>query len=164
MKITRVESFPVTVPMRIPYITALTHKDVSSFAVVVVHTDEGIDGIGQATVSAPRYQKFEQTLDHILLTIRELLAPAVVGMDPFEIGLIHEKMDKVALGHRYAQSAIDTACYDIMGRAAGTACRRVARGARRETITMVAPHLGYLEPEVLSSLAVQYQEEGLQSP
>ena len=160
MKITRVESFPVTVPMRIPYITALTHKDISSFAVVVVHTDEGIDGIGQATVSAPRYQKFEQTLDHILLTIRELLAPAVVGMDPFEIGLIHEEMDKVALGHRYAQSAIDTACYDIMGRAAGQPVAALLGGARRETITMVAPHLGYLEPEVLSSLAVQYQEEG----
>jgi len=30
MKITAVEAFPVTVPMRIPYITALTRKDTSS--------------------------------------------------------------------------------------------------------------------------------------
>ncbi len=160
MKITGVEAFPVTVPMRIPYITALTHKDTSSFAVVVIHTDEGIDGFGQATVSAPRYQPFEQTLDHILLTIRDLLTPAVIGLDPFDVGLIHDRMDRVALGHRYAQAAIDTACYDIMGKAAGKTISTLLGGARREAIQLVAPHLGYLEPQELADLSLHYREEG----
>lgn len=160
MKITAVEVFAVTVPMRIPYITALTHKDTSSFAVVVVHTDEGIDGLGQATVSAPRYQPFEQTLDHILLTLRDLITPAVIGLDPFEVGILHDRMDRVCRGHRYAQAAVDTACYDLMGKATGRSVVSLLGGAMRETLPLVAPHLGYLEPEELADLSLQYREEG----
>ena len=160
MKITAVEAFPVTVPMRIPYITALTRKDTSSFTIVVVRTDEGIDGLGQATVSAPRYQPFEQTIDHILLTLRDLITPAVIGLDPFETGVLHDRMDRVCLGHRYAQAAIDTACYDIMGKAAGRSVSSLLGGAMRETLPLVAPHLGYLDPKELVDLSLQYREEG----
>ncbi|MFQ5693788.1 MAG: mandelate racemase/muconate lactonizing enzyme family protein, partial [Nitrospinota bacterium] len=160
MEITGVEAFAVHVPMRIPYITALTHKDTSSFAIVVVHTDEGVDGFGQATVSAPRYAPFEQTLEHILLTIREQIAPAVLGLDPFEVGVLHDRMDRVSLGHRYAQATVDVACYDIMGKTTGRSVAALLGGARRETIPLVAPHLGYLEPERLADLALEYREAG----
>ncbi|MFQ5913718.1 MAG: mandelate racemase/muconate lactonizing enzyme family protein [Nitrospinota bacterium] len=163
MKITAIESFPVHVPMRIPYITALTHRDTSDSVVVVVHTDEGIDGVGQATTSAPRYSPFEQTLEGILLTIREQITPAVVGLDPFEVGVIHERMDRVSRGHLYAQAAIDVACYDIMGKAAGRSVSAMLGGPRRETIPLVAPHLGYLEVQRLAELALDYREQGFEA-
>ncbi|MEE9274188.1 MAG: enolase C-terminal domain-like protein [bacterium] len=160
MKITGIEAFPVHLPMSIPYITALTHKKTCEAIITVVHTDEGIDGLGQATASAPGYSPFEQTLDGMLLVIRDLITPAVTGLDPFEAGVLHERMEKVSRGHLYAHAAVDMACYDIMGKATGRSVATLLGGARRETIPLVAPHLGYLEPERIAELALEYRAQG----
>ena len=56
MQISRIEAIPVRIPLKPErrMISALGKHDVSDFVLVRMHTDEGIEGVGEATVT-PRW-------------------------------------------------------------------------------------------------------------
>ncbi len=49
----------------------------------------------------------------------DLIAPAVIGMDPRLHDRVYDAMDAALVGHRGAKTPIDVACWDIAGKAAG---------------------------------------------
>ena len=51
------------------------------------------------------------------------LAPHLIGLDPTQLGVLNRRMDQRMRGHPYVKSALDMACWDILGKAA-----RPARG------------------------------------
>ncbi len=78
-----------------------------------VETDEGIYGIGEGTLNY-----FAKTIE---AAIHEL-SPLIVGMDPFQIEMISQRMirdiySEGAQVHMCAVSAIEIACWDIIGKA-----------------------------------------------
>src|SRR5688572_24650463 len=75
MKITRVE----TIPVRLPIKPGRGGSHVTSpFLIVKVHTDEGIVGLGEASCT-PRWSGEDQfTAQHIIKTYFE---PALIGAD-----------------------------------------------------------------------------------
>jgi galactonate dehydratase len=78
-----------------------------------VTTDEGIHGIGEGTVNY-----FGRTVE---AAIHEL-SPLVIGMDPFQIEILCQRLirDVYSEGaqiHMSAVSAIEIACWDIIGKA-----------------------------------------------
>ena len=96
------------------------------------------EGLGEAPVTPEwggdhrrYYGETPQTAAHL---IRDLIAPAIVGMDPFDIGAIHDRMEEVVKGHLYTKAAVDIACYDLMGKAAGLPVHALLGGKRRDTI------------------------------
>ncbi|MGN6551906.1 MAG: cis-3-hydroxy-L-proline dehydratase, partial [Pararhizobium sp.] len=50
--------------------------------------------------------------------VREL-GPALLGLDPRDLAVLNAHMDRALKGHPYVKSAIDMACWDILGQAAG---------------------------------------------
>ena len=160
MKITKISAYPIEVEMKLPYTTALVHRTKSSSVVTVVETDAGLTGVGQATTSAPLYAPFEQYQAAIAAVIEQKIAPAIVGMDPFDLEAIHDRMQRIARGHLYAQATIDMACHDLMGLSTGLPVYKLIGGAVRERLPLYAPHLGIMAPEVLAEHARKYVEEG----
>ncbi len=78
-----------------------------------VSTDEGIHGVGEGTLNY-----FAGTID---TAIKEL-APLVLGMDPFQIEILSQRLirDVYSEGgqvHMCAVAAIEIACWDIIGKA-----------------------------------------------
>jgi len=78
-----------------------------------VETDEGIHGWGEGTLNA-----FAKTVE---AAIHEL-KPLVLGLDPFQVELITQRMvrDVYSEGgqiHMAAVAAVEIACWDIMGKA-----------------------------------------------
>jgi galactonate dehydratase len=78
-----------------------------------VETDEGIYGIGEGTLNY-----FAKTIE---AAIHEL-SPLIVGMDPFQTEMISQRMirdvySEGAQVHMCAVSAIEIACWDIIGKA-----------------------------------------------
>src|ERR1700738_980463 len=78
-----------------------------------VTTDEGIYGIGEGTLNA-----FGRTVE---AAIQEL-KPLVIGMDPFQVETISQRMirDVYSYGaqvHLCAVAAVEIACWDIIGKA-----------------------------------------------
>ena len=99
MRITNVETFIVGNPWK-------------NWVFARLDTDEGIYGIGEATLNA-----FAKTVE---AAIHEL-KPMYVGMDPFQIETIVQRMTRDVYSdgaqiHMSAVAAIEVACWDIVGK------------------------------------------------
>ena len=83
---------------------------------VRLRTDEGVTGWGEITplgaTYLPAFAEGARTALHFV-------APHLIGEDPISIARIHRVMDSVLRGHGYAKSAVDIACWDLLGHAAG---------------------------------------------
>jgi hypothetical protein len=112
MKITRIESIPVCVPLKKGMTTKTAHGEhvTSPYVIVRVHTDEGIIGIGEATVSQLWSGENQSTT---LAVLKELIEPALLGKDPRNITEIRRKMDSVLKLHPFTKAAVEMAMWDI---------------------------------------------------
>jgi muconate cycloisomerase len=164
MKITRLEAFVVAIPPRRKHPMAFGGADLGRYVIARVQTDEGIDGLGEATVllqwggdHGRYYGEAPQTTVYIL---QEVLGPALVGSDPFAIEAVHETMDYTIKGYPYAKSAVDAALHDIKGKALGVPVYELLGGLARREIP-IAHSLGILDLERVSLEAAQAAEEGV---
>ena len=83
---------------------------------VRLRTDEGVTGWGEITPLGATYlPAFAEGARAAL----HFLAPHLIGEDATSIARIHRVMDSVLRGHGYAKSAVDIACWDLLGHAAG---------------------------------------------
>lgn len=103
------------------------------------------------------YGETPQTVRHM---IADVLMPAVKGLDPAEIDVLHARMDRAVKGHPYAKAAIDMACYDLTGKALGVPVWKLLGGKHRDGI-LVAHSLGLMEVEAAVDEAVAAVEEGV---
>ena len=92
--------------------------------VVRVTTESGVDGFGEVCPLGPAYLPSHGGGARAALVE---LAPAVIGLSVSNLGAVNAAMDRALMGHGYAKSAIDTACWDAFGRATGTPGLRPAR-------------------------------------
>src|SRR5215213_11857824 len=73
----------------------------------------------------------------------QVIAPAVLGGDVTNIAEIHRRMDGALMGHGYAKSALDVACWDAFGRIAGQPVCALLGGVLQEELPLyVAIPLG----------------------
>jgi muconate cycloisomerase len=130
MQITYVETVAARIPL-VPQrrmITAWGKHDVSEFVLVRVGTDAGIEGAGEATVS-PLWSG--ETVPGACAVIERLFAPALVGCDPRDIDQIDRRMERACRHNWFAKAAVEMACWDIAGKAAGRPVYELLGGAVR---------------------------------
>lgn len=133
MRITKIEAIPVEIPYKKPFVINGGASYVGDHVLTRVHTDEGIIGYGEG---APMVSYSDETQKDILNGILDYLAPAVVGMDPFDLEELYRRMEAVLPGHHFAKAAIDLACYDIMGKKTGLPAYRLLGGKVRDRIPL----------------------------
>ena len=120
--------------------------DVLPSTVVRVRTDEGIDGFGETCPLGPAYLAAFGAGARAALGE---LAPALLGLDPCNLALVGETMDRTLRGHEYAKSAVDVACWDVLGKATGQSVSTLLGGVRQESYPLyVAIPLGTVEATV----------------
>lgn len=72
-----------------------------------------------------------------------VLAPAVIGLDPRDFALVNDAMDAVLAGHGFAKSPIDVACWDLAGKCYGVPVASLLGGVRQARFALyVAVPLG----------------------
>ena len=118
MKITRIQAYRVELPLHEGSYKWSGGKSVSVFdsTVVAVETDAGVTGYGEVCPLGPFYLPAYAT--GARTGIAEL-APHLLGEDPTQLGKLNRRMDAALLGHPYVKSAIDMACWDILGKVTG---------------------------------------------
>jgi L-alanine-DL-glutamate epimerase-like enolase superfamily enzyme len=84
--------------------------------VVRVITDDGVEGWAETCPNGRTYLPSFVEGERAALSV---LGPALLGVDPCNVGQLNETMDKVLLGSYAAKSAIDVACHDIWGQSVG---------------------------------------------
>lgn len=118
MKITHIRAYHVALPLKEGSYKWSGGKSVSVFdsTVVEVETDEGITGWGEVCPLGPFYLPAYGAGARV--GIAEL-GPHLIGEDPRELDRLNRLMDAALKGHPYVKSAIDMACWDVLGKATG---------------------------------------------
>jgi len=157
MKIIGVEMFPINIAFKRKVKTAFrgTGRDegVSEENVVLrIYTDEGITGLGEAGTWGVYYCGESQ--ETVMDVIGYYLFPQVLeGENPFNIDLIHSKMDAAVLNNTVAKSAIDFALYDIMGKSLNVPVYQLIGGCHAEKFPVIAAVVGIDKPETMAKVA-----------
>ncbi len=126
------------------------------FAKVI--TDEGLYGIGEGTLNY-----FARTIE---AAIHEL-SPLIIGLDPFQIEILSQKLirDIYSEGgqvHMCAVSAIEIACWDIIGKATGQPVYNLMGGRCHEKLRAYANgwYRGPRTPESFGEKAKEVARRG----
>jgi cis-L-3-hydroxyproline dehydratase len=104
------------------------HEALPSTIVRVV-TADGLAGYGEVCPLGTRY--LPAFAEGARAALREM-APALVGVDAADLAAVGDAMDGALLGHGYAKSPVDIACWDILGRRAGLPVHALLGGLRAE--------------------------------
>lgn len=133
LTIQSVETVVVDLPTRRPHTFKSTTIDHQSYLLARVRTDDGVEGIGEATTPGGPWWGGEcvETMKAIIDTY---LAPVLVGQDASRIDLLLERMDRVAAGNHFAKSCVEIALFDAWGKALGVPVHDLLGGLFRESV------------------------------
>ena len=112
---------------------AIAISAVPTSSIVRITTDDGTEGFGEVCPLGSTYLASHAAGARAALS---LLAPAVIGLDPTNLAAVNDAMDAALMGHEYAKSPVDVACWDVMGRALGTSVTTLLGGLRQETFPL----------------------------
>ena len=90
--------------------------EVGKSTIVTIETDNGLSGVGEFCPCGDNYMDAHSQGTE---SVAKLIAPKLLGEDPRQLTRIGELMDSTVRGHGYAKSPIDSACWDILGKATG---------------------------------------------
>jgi len=101
--------------------------------VVRLETGDGLVGWGEQCVFTP---SFLPGFGPSTRAVLELLGRAVLGLDPRQVELVYARMDAAVRGYAYAKSALDIACWDLLGKATGLRVSDLLGGTRQEELPL----------------------------
>ena len=158
MRITRIRAYRVALPLHEGSYKWSGGKSVTVFdsTVVEVETDAGVTGWGEVCPLGPFY--LPAYGPGARTGIAEL-APHLVGLDPRELAVLNLRMDQALKGHPYVKSAIDMACWDILGKAAGLPVATLLGGRFGEAIDLYRAISQESSTKMAASVA-RYRAEG----
>ena len=132
MKITEVKLGKISVPLRVPFKTALRSVSSVEDIVVEVHTDTGAVGYGEAP---PTGAITGDTTGAILGALQDHIIKTVVGreVDAFEDLML--ALNKCIVGNTSAKAAMDMALWDLYGQLYKIPVYKLLGGSRKEIIT-----------------------------
>ena len=157
-KITRIEAFQVDLPLHEGSYNWSGGNSVEVFdsTVVAVHTDGGLTGYGEVCPLGPAY--LPAYAEGARTGIAKL-APQLIGLDPTALGLLNGRMDAALRGHPYVKSAIDMACWDILGKVAGLPVVTLLGGRYGENFPLYRA-ISQESPEAMAKMVAHYRAEG----
>ncbi len=127
-----------------------------NFVTLKIETDEGVSGIGDATLNGRELAVASYLTDHVI--------PCLIGMDPQRIEDIWQYFYRGAYWRRgpvtmSAIAAVDTALWDIKGKMAGMPLYQLLGGRSRDRV-LVYGHANGRDLEETVDAVGQYIELG----
>ncbi len=101
--------------------------------IVEIQTDEGLTGYGEICPLGPGYMP---SFAEGARAGMEVLARALIGLDPTKPNVAAAAMDTALKGHPYAKSGLDLAIWDLAGKAAGVPVSTLLGGAFRDQVRL----------------------------
>ncbi|WP_033541456.1 mandelate racemase/muconate lactonizing enzyme family protein [Planococcus sp. CAU13] len=159
MKITKATIHSVRFPLKEPFIISYaTYPDMPGI-ILKLETDIGLTGFGEAV---PDEHVTGEQVDAMFEVLKNVLIPRIIGRSPFDIEEIHHQMDAAISHNPAAKAAIDIACYDLMGKAAGHPVYNLIGGRAHDTLQY--PKVLSIEaPEIMVEKAKLAQTQNFSS-
>src|SRR5262249_3923636 len=121
-----------------------------------VHTDAGITGYGEVCPLGPAY--LPAYAAGARAGIAEL-APQMIGLDPEQTAVMHRFMNQKMRGHPYVKSALDVACWDILGKASNQSVATLLGGRFGDDFPLYRA-ISQDAPEAMATMVGVYRAEG----
>jgi len=133
MKITRIETIPVSIPInpeRAIKGGGGAHTT-SPFLIVKVHTNAGITGLGEVSCTPGWSGEDQVSAAHVILNY---LARVLIGQNPADIEHLTRAVQRGVAGNPFTKSALEMALWDILGKAVGMPVYRLLGGPVRHAV------------------------------
>jgi L-alanine-DL-glutamate epimerase-like enolase superfamily enzyme len=158
MKIVRIRAYQVDLPLHEGSYNWSGGKSVKVFdsTVVRIDTDEGATGHGEVCPLGPAY--LPAYAAGARTGVAEL-APHLIGEDPTALNPLNRLMESRLKGHPYAKSAIDIACWDILGQVANQPLCTLLGGRYGDDFPLYRA-ISQESPEAMAGKVAGYRDEG----
>jgi cis-L-3-hydroxyproline dehydratase len=160
LKITRIRAYRVALPLHEGSYKWSGGKSVSVFdsTIVEVSTDARLTGWGEVCPLGPFY--LAAYGPGARAGIAEL-APHLIGADPRELDVLNRRMDAALKGHPYVKSALDMACWDILGKAAGLPVTTLLGGRYGDSVLLYRA-ISQESADRMAERVAEYRRQGYQ--
>jgi muconate cycloisomerase len=139
-------------------VSSLGQHLVGRYVLVRLTDDAGRVGLGEASVTSVWSG---ETQAGTISLIREVLAPLVVGSDPFDTEWISRRMERAAIANSFAKGAVEMALFDLQGRILGVPVYKLLGGKDPGTDGIRLKFvIGAVEPDVAACRAQRMVERG----
>src|SRR6476469_3412362 len=158
MKITAIRAYQLDLPLHEGSYKWSGGNSVSVFdsTVVEVETDAGVTGVGEVCPLGPFY--LPAYAGGVRAGMAEL-SPQLLGEDPRQLGRLNRRMDAALKGHPYVKSAIDMACWAILGQVTDQPVCVLLGGRYGEDVGLYRA-ISQDSPDAMASRIAQYRAEG----
>ncbi|RNF39989.1 mandelate racemase/muconate lactonizing enzyme family protein [Planococcus salinus] len=159
MKITKATIYAVEFPLKEPFIISYATYPSMPAIILKLETDTGLIGYGEAV---PDEHVTGEQVNGTFELLKTVLIPTVIGQNPFNIEHIHYLMNEALANNPAAKAAVDIACYDLMGKAAGQPVYNLLGGQAHQTLHYPKV-LSIEEPETMAEKAKDAVAKGFES-
>lgn len=132
MRITRVRLGRISVPLRVPFKTALRSVDSVEDVVVEVHTDAGAIGYGEAP---PTGVITGDTTGAIVGAVQDHIGRAILDRDVDDLEDLLQRVQQSIVHNTSAKAAVDMALWDLYGQLHHIPVYKLLGGARKHIVT-----------------------------
>jgi L-alanine-DL-glutamate epimerase-like enolase superfamily enzyme len=159
LRIATIDVIPAKLPLREPFVISYgTYADVLS-VLVRITTSEGVVGWGEAT---PDPNVTGETWGGTAATLRDDLAPALIGRDARDREAAMRALDARVEGVPAAKAALDMALHDLVGRALGVPVWALLGGRSKSHLT-ISRVVSMKAPEEMARDAARHVGDGFRT-
>lgn len=162
MNITAVKarSLNIEVSPELAIVSSLGKHRVSEYVVVIIETDAGTVGLGEANV-VPIWSGESQ--GSALAAIEGVLAREMVGQNPLYISELRDRMEHALVGNPFAKASLEMALFDLTGKALGAPVHTLLGGPRRSFEIPLRFSIGAFSPSKAAEVAERAAARGLKA-
>lgn len=155
MKIAKIETFKVAIPLKKPFKTALRTVNVAHSLIVKITCENGIIGWGEAP---PTVVITGESLSSIESAIHDVLKPYLEKQNLLNYEAIFQGLQTILIGNSSAKAAIDMALYDCLSQECKLPLYQFLGGYQNEIETDFTVSVN--GPEEMGEDAVSYVQQG----
>lgn len=132
MKITEVRIGRISVPLRVPFKTALRRVDSVEDVIVELHTDTGAVGYGEAP---PTGVITGDTTGAIIGALKDHIIKTIIGRDVDDFEALTDSVQKCIIHNSSAKAAVDMALWDLYGQLYNIPVYKLLGGSKDKIVT-----------------------------
>lgn len=155
MIITEIRLGILSVPLRVPFKTALRTVNSVEDVIVEIHTDTGAVGYGEAP---PTAAVTGDTTGSIIGAIRDVISKHLVGRDVDDFENLMLTLNQCIVKNTSAKAAVDMALWDLYGQLHQIPVYKLLGGSRNKIVTDIT--ISVNSPEEMAQDAVNAKERG----
>lgn len=162
MRIKDVRLYPVSFAVKPEFViqTTLGVHSSSHYVMLAIECSDGTIGWGEATV-VPIWSG--ETQASAMACLSEIIIPALLGRDAFDVEQIMADIDKILVGNAFTKAAVEMALLDAIGKHLQIPLYKYLGGAANPLRFPIKFSIGTREPEDAAQIAQDKVKEGFQA-